>query len=304
MRGLATFIMAGRVQAVTAAVGFAVLALFLPPVSLLSGAVVGLVTLRLGFSAGVSVAVLSGVALSLMGWVTAGSPQFGVLFGLGQWLVPLLFAEVLRRTMSWRLTLQGLLLLTIALVSVAQLVWPDQSQFWRELLEQIMADGLAESGLDPVQVEQALDGLAGIMNGILGVSLMLTSALALIVARYWQAALYNPGGFGEEFRELRLGLWPALLALGLIVGAMLVEGPLVGQLALIVVAMFIFQGLALVHGLAHRLKWHSGWLVALYVLLVVPPFSPYAVAMVTAFGVIDSFADFRARVGAAPRDDE
>jgi hypothetical protein len=304
MRGLANFIMAGRLQAVTAAVGFAVLALFLPPASLLSGAVVALVTLRLGLGAGLTIAALGMAALVAMGAVTGLGPQFGVLIGLAQWLAPLVFAEVLRRTVSWRLTLQGLLMATVLLVSMAHLVWPEQAVFWRSLLEQFMAPGLAEGGLTPTQIEEALEGIAGVMGGIIGLSLMLSTALALIIGRYWQAALYNPGGFGEEFRELRLGLWPAGLALGLIIAAMLAHSPLVGQLALVVVAMFIFQGLALVHGLARLFKWHAGWLVALYVLLVLPPFSPYAVAMITAFGVIDSFADFRARVGAAPRDDE
>jgi len=296
--------MAGRIQAVTAAVGFAVLAMLLPPVALLSGAVVALVTLRLGLSAGLTVAALGSVALALMGWVIAGRPELGLLFGLGQWLAPVLFAELLRRTVSWRVTLQALLLVSLGLVVLGQAMWPELSGYWRTLLEQMMAPGLTEGGLTPDQIDEALDRLAAIMTGILGASLMLGTALMVVIGRYWQAALYNPGGFGEEFRELRLGLWPAVLVLGLVLGVAFLDSVLIGQLALVAAAMFIFQGLALAHGLAGRLKWHVGWLVALYVLLLLPPFSPYAVAMVTAFGVIDCFADFRARVGAGSRGDE
>jgi hypothetical protein len=30
--------------------------------------------------------------------------------------------------------------------------------------------------------------------------LQMFSVLSLMLARYWQALLYNPGGFGREFR--------------------------------------------------------------------------------------------------------
>lgn len=304
MRGLADFIMAGRIQAVTAAVGFAVLALVLPPVALLSGAAVALVTLRLGLAAGAGVALLSGLALTILGWVTAGVPQLGLLFALGQWLAPLLFAELLRRTVSWRLTLQALLLLTLGLLLLAQLLWPEMTATWREALTEGMAPLLAEGGMPPAQIDEVLDRLAELMNAVLAVAMMLGTAFMLVIGRYWQAALYNPGGFGEEFRALRLGRWPAGLVIGLVLGMLLLDSRLLGQLALVTAAIFLLQGLALAHGLARLYKWHMGWMVALYVLLLLPPFSTYAVAMLSAFGVIDCFADFRARAGAGARGNE
>lgn len=34
--------------------------------------------------------------------------------------------------------------------------------------------------------------------------LQIVSLLCLMLGRYWQSVLYNPGGFGLEFRALRL----------------------------------------------------------------------------------------------------
>ena len=45
---------------------------------------------------------------------------------------------------------------------------------------------------------------AGQIAGMLGAgTAAMMSVLCLLLARYWQAALYNPGGFGEEFRALQ-----------------------------------------------------------------------------------------------------
>src|SRR5690606_29681664 len=38
---------------------------------------------------------------------------------------------------------------------------------------------------------------------------------ALVIGRYWQALLYNPGGFREEFHQLRLDPRMMLLLMGL-----------------------------------------------------------------------------------------
>ncbi len=47
--------------------------------------------------------------------------------------------------------------------------------------------------------------------GMLGAGTAIGSVLCLLLARYWQAALYNPGGFGQEFRAL---YYPPVVARG------------------------------------------------------------------------------------------
>ncbi len=50
--------------------------------------------------------------------------------------------------------------------------------------------------------------------GMMGAGTAMSAVLCLLLARYWQAALYNPGGFGEEFQALALpGVDALVLAL-------------------------------------------------------------------------------------------
>ena len=127
----------------------------------------------------------------------------------------------------------------------------------------------------------------------------LSSVLAsLLLARWWQALLYNPGGFREEFHALRMGRRSSLVALvlfgaGLFGGGMLEA--LATNLALVAVMLFLFQGLATAHGLAGKLKLATGWLVALYAVLILAP--PQMVVVLSALGFADAWVDFRGRVG-------
>ena len=67
MRFLASMAMRGRSQAVMAATVLAILALPLPPLSILSAAVVALVTLRRGIREGLLILGLSGCCLRRAG---------------------------------------------------------------------------------------------------------------------------------------------------------------------------------------------------------------------------------------------
>ena len=61
---MAKFIMAGPLQAISFVLLFAVLSLVLPMLSLLSNAAIGLVSLRLGWQRGLSIAIPSAAILA------------------------------------------------------------------------------------------------------------------------------------------------------------------------------------------------------------------------------------------------
>ena len=56
--------------------------------------------------------------------------------------------------------------------------------------------------------------IAPVLTGLIAALLQIVSVLSLILGRYWQALLYNPGGFGREFRSLRLPLGTGDVAAG------------------------------------------------------------------------------------------
>ena len=77
-----------------------------------------------------------------------------------------------------------------------------------------------ESGADEAAVIGLLRPSVPQVAGLMAVGNSLLACLSLLLGRYWQAALYKPGAFGDEFRALRLpSLWAAALVLVTVAGA-------------------------------------------------------------------------------------
>jgi len=130
----------------------------------------------------------------------------------------------------------------------------------------------------------ALVSLFGVMHMFLAICL-------LMVARWWQALLYNPGGFQQEFHQLRLQPRVAGLLMALFVLASMGVTVLSGWVLYFVLPLF-FAGLALVHGLIGMKKLSRLWLLAFYMLML----NPLLAQLLTVAALIDSFYDFRRRV--------
>ncbi|MEQ8659869.1 MAG: hypothetical protein RLW62_03550, partial [Gammaproteobacteria bacterium] len=73
---------------------------------------------------------------------------------------------------------------------------------------------------------------------------------------------------------------------------------LAGDAFIVVVVLFAFQGLAVLHARARTISLASGWLTGLYVLLMLTPQVVGPILATT--GVADSVADFR-RLESPPR---
>lgn len=145
---------------------------------------------------------------------------------------------------------------------------------------------------------QVLETWAPITTGILGTGLLLLSALTMFLARWGHAILDNPGGFGREFRSLRLPLPAAYVTLAAGALMMLSKGS-AGQAAtewvMMLLVLYLLQGLAIVHALVHALALPRGWLVLLYVVLLLLPVSSIAAMVLATIGFSDTWIRYRAR---------
>lgn len=295
MKALASLVMRGRMQATVVATVLAALSLIILPLGLLSAAAVALVALRQG--AKDSALVMAGglLALAGLGGLIFGQPAALALVGLIMWLPAWGFGLLLRGTRSLALVLEVGLLAAVGVV-LAQYLVGDPVTYWSQLLDEFLAQTVNPGSLGAADRQQLVASMAPWMPGGAAAAWFLQQALVLFLARYWQAGLYNPGGFRAEFHGLRLGR-PVLIALpALLVGAMLLEqtASLPAQLVLAMEAGLLLQGVALVHGLVGRVGAGIGWLVGFYSLLVVG--FPHSVTLVTIAGYLDGWLDFRAKV--------
>ena len=273
--------MRGRWQALAVAVLGAGSLLF----GWISAAAVALVTLRQGVASGgwlVFWALLPAVVVS---WLS-GDPG-SVLLLLGVFVL----AVVLRATVSLALAvaasaLVGLIsgggLLLIGADFLAQLV-----EVFAALLEQLQSNVATEESMALVLSAPSTVQVAG----ILAAGNAVTAVLSLLLARYWQALLYNPGGFREEFHALRLPpLWTT--GLGLLSLAVWVQEPWVSGWALVVSVPLMFCGFSLVHAYVAALGRGASSLVIFYLLwLFVDPVKGLLLGCVVA----DAWIDFRRR---------
>ncbi len=291
MRALAEFIMRGRVQATLVVAGCAAL-----PLLYWLGAAAGcLVLLRRGLKDALGVLAL-GLLPALIWWLQLGDPRvLLVLLGSSS------LALVLRASESWVRTL----LVSVALglvysVMLGAAFRPQIEGLSQEIVKILpMALGDLYQQLSVDERARFASLIAPVLTGLIAALLQVVSVLSLIVGRYWQALLYNPGGFGREFRSIRIPAGPAMLLLAcMVVGPNF--GPQMALLAPICSVPLVFAGLALIHGLVARKRLARFWLVGLYVTLLL--FMQLIYPLLVVLAIIDGLIDFRGRLASKDAD--
>ncbi|RMG31511.1 MAG: DUF2232 domain-containing protein [Gammaproteobacteria bacterium] len=298
MRALAAWIMQGRLQAVLVVSLATVAAFLLPPLtsplSYLGSAAIALVTLRRGGREGFAVLALALVAVTLAGQLAAGVGLWMAVTGALFWLPVWAAAWVLRASVSWPLTLVGLTAAGLGILAVLYLALGDPAEAWLHLLQRWMAGLPAESRT--AALERVVQLMARWMSVLLVAAFETGVLLSLFLGRGWQAMLYNPGGLAREFERLRLGRSAALATLGMGALAALTRGGFAAwarDATLLLGLAWAVQGLAVVHAIRRRRGLHRGWLVLLYVLVLVA--EPHAAFVLALLGWSDSWIDFRNR---------
>ncbi len=295
MRALASFSMQGKSQAVMSATVLAILSLILPPLSILSAAVVALVTLRQGPREGVLVIVLATFACTVLAAIAFGQVIPVIGFVLLMWLPVWVLGLLLRSNRALGSTLAAALVLGLLLLAAQYLQNQDPVAVWKELLQPLVTSMVESQIIVTDQSEALIDLAARWMPGGIVVGFVLQSMAALLLARWWQAVMYNPGGFREEFHGLRMPRAVALVTLLVLVLKLFAsESLFVTYLYMLLLTAWFIQGLAVVHAVCHQLKLNVAWLVGVYGMMLFA--LVYTVTTLAIVGFADAWADFRSRL--------
>jgi len=303
MNALAGFIVSGRWQALLVTTASGIVAFMLPPFSsvlnYLGAAAVALVTLHLGLMQGLQT-LLAASALTLLFYQLAGIQSAVVLvlvLLLLLWFPCWLASAVLRQTLNLGHALKTATVLGISLLFMVYAVYGDPAPWWLERLQQFEA-AMNEAGIatQAVSGSHMLEQLSALLTGMVLASLVLGIIASLLLARWWQSLVVHPGGFREEFFELRLGQWSGLLTLAVMLLGQFTRGTgseLLVQLAMVMLVPYLFAGLAVIHSIVSRAGRGRGWLIALYVAMA---FLPQAMLLLAGGGLLDTWLDFRRRL--------
>ncbi|WP_273822113.1 MULTISPECIES: hypothetical protein [Pseudomonas] len=284
MRALADFIMRGRVQATLVVAGAAAL----PLLFWLSAAAGSLVLLRRGSDASSVLGI--GLLSVLLSWHFFGDPT-ALLVLLGSCSLAL----VLRAGHTWNRVLLCSMVVGLLCAMSLGTVFGSFIESLAKTFEHVMPLAMGEvyEKFSADQKAFLISLTVPLMIISTAISLQVFSVLCLILGRYWQASLYNPGGFGREFRAIRL---PKNVTLSLL--AVMCIAPFFGLHALILLPLcsvpLVFAGLALIHGLVAQKRLASFWLVGIYVTFL--PFMHLLGPLLVVLAIVDSLIDFRGRL--------
>lgn len=251
----------------------------------ISAAAIALVTLRKGTASGGWLVLWAMLPAAI---VAAMSGDMGSVMLL---LVAFCLSVILRETVSLPLALIASVPLAmlggLALIALNGPFLEDLVATFNQALRQLEQDMTSDQ-----QGELAFTSLAVPQVGaLLAIGNTVVAVLAVLLGRYWQALLYNPGGFGQEFRALRLpqGAVISLVALGTVLW---LQGDEWRVWSAVAVMPLTVVGFALVHAYAAHTDKGVTWLTLMYTLwIVLDPIKWVWLGFVMA----DVFVDFRAR---------
>ncbi len=275
MQSIAQFAMRSPLHAI----GLSVLSILSGFISWLSPPVVALVLLAKGFKTGGNVFLWTLIPTGIVFNFT-GDPT--LLLNITS---VFLLALALRNSFSW----QHLIVLAFFFSLIGTLLYHN------------FASGAFQRLVDFVsQLLNMINGIPAIENKDLvnivifsySLQLYFYSIAGICLARWWQSCLYNPFGFGKEFRSLRLHPYVSSVAVLAVIFCIVFIDRLWLWIPLLTSPFFI-AALGLMHWIFAAEKISSFWSIGLYVglLLALEIFAPLLVVI----AIIDSFFDLRSK---------
>ncbi len=278
-------------QAMLVASSLALLSLMMPPVSVVSSATVALVTLRRGAYEGLYVLGCSSLAAALLGFLALGNFQFALLYVMVLWLPVWLISIILREGQHLSLAVEIAILIGIVCVIGFYLYAPDPVALWKAVLSQMIP-----ADVPVADIQRTIDILVHYMTGVIAAGSVFGLLFGLFLGRWWQANLYNPGGFRQEF--LSLSTKPRI-SIGAIVVLIIAGTSPVGiseiawNVCILLFVLFTVIGVAVLHYAFSMMKLGRYMVPMFYITLFL---IPHAMLIVGLVGLSDPWLNLRKKI--------
>ena len=271
--------------------------IFLSILGVISAASVSFVTLREGGRVGFRLIAFSTLVVVLLDLVVLqlvdGHLDFLYLCGV-LWFPALILGYVLRRSESQASALVVVAIIVGTYAGVFRFIVGDTQQFWYTQISPILTQ-LYDNQEIGIQ-DSTIQSIANQMHHVSVAMLFAFYSATILLARWWQSELFNFGGFGDEFKKIKMPRITVYIVA--LIGVLVVSQALIGSQSGLVMDIFIiftllfaFQGLSVVHFRARSIGLARGWMIAFYSLVLLLPQLSGLILATT--GVADGFADFR-----------
>ena len=286
-KALAEFVMRGRLQAIA-------VALVTSWFPILPQASFGLVALRKGWQEGLIVAAVATLPAGL-GLLLGKTAAALVYASIAVHVVNYVVCLVLRSTISWPQTLLVCVCFSALSSWLVVAMSGDIVTDFRAFMTDLLTGPNANTALSDENTQKLVDiwvGSRAKCSALIAYWICAASILGLVMARWWQAMLYNPGGFREEFHQVRL---PVAMAGGCITAVLF---------ALIKTEYWLWAGLlglplvtagfGFMHWLIARFRLGTPAVILLYLLV---PLLKIGALLLMLLAVVDSALNLRKIIG-------
>ena len=287
MKPFGTFLMCSRRNAGILAFAFALL----PFLNWLSVVITLLVTLRKGAKEGAWILVCTLLPICVLALV---SHDVSIFYNM---VIPIVVAWILaillHKTHNWALTILIGVAIGVFVIVVMHSYISGINAWWQERMLAYLQQLGTQMNVNTEQQRQMILHLSKVATGLQMAALLLVDLLWLLLARYWQAVLYNPGALRSELQIIRMPRWASGILAVVLVIAVLTKLQLIVDVLPMVLLPFALAGLSLVHFIMTVRKAHWIWLVLFYVVLVFA--LPYISMGLVVLALVDSLMNLRRR---------
>lgn len=251
-----------------------------------------LVTLRKGWQEGLIVTIAA-MLPAFFGIYTDNVDPILFLATIGVFVVSYGISLVLRQSVLWSIALAASVALACLMAILIRLdIFNLSSEFSGSFMD--IASSLAVDGnlSDKPKIATQEDISAVKATGILACLIGVSALFGLIVGRWWQAILYNPGGFRAEFHAVRLSTPVAITSSLALVYSVMQGHDYMYWAGLFGMPLFI-AGLGLAHYAINKSDMGVGTVVVMYVAIIV--FLPLTIILMLA-GLTDTWLNYRQKI--------
>jgi len=249
-------------------------------------------------------AVLAATVLNLMFKQSADNQSIFFMVIVLAFLINLLtwlFAVVLQRTGSWRLVIEVGAFFGILSLITLYVIFPHLTSWWETKITLLVNKQQIVSAygndlfvnLTGEEKKSLITIMSRYATGFVITSTLLSAWSQILVGRWWQAVMFNPGGLRKELYDIKLGKIAAISFVAVLIFLQLFHGIAADCLSILLLT-FAIAGFSLLHALLDRLK--KGWFVLGLIYLGVVLTFPIGLAIVAFVALVDVVADFRYRL--------
>jgi hypothetical protein len=206
---------------------------------------------------------------------------------------------VLREGRHLFLAIEIVIAIAAIAVTGAYLYQPDMAQFWQTQLDPLLKPALIQSypEMSVADITRSLSVFYHfIVTGVVALIYVSGVLAGLFLGRWWQASLYNPGGFKQEYLNLQGENGLAIATLVIVAAAVLLSGQaaeICWNVSLLLFMLYALVGTIILHCACATLKMKRFILPFLYITMII---IPHALIPAAVIGLIDTWLNLRNKI--------